>query len=156
MKRSYLGFIAAVAAGLWSLFPVEAQEMRWQYREGESRFLYLSYEIPETGMQSLILTCDIQDRQFSVNYVDDRDRVRDGMRAEVEFASEKGQISLSMLAEQQELDNQVMLGAETSLKGDLLKVLNGKTLRVTLSEDTENIPLAGAKKGLSLLAEACS
>lgn len=130
--------------------------MRWQYREGESRYLFLAYEIPDTGVQSLILTCDIQSRQFSVNYVDDRDRVRDGMRAEVTFASDKGQKSLPMLAERQEIDNQVLLRNEGPLDGTLLNVLKGKTLRVTLSDKTESIPLAGAQKGLSLLAEACS
>ncbi|MGU3386415.1 hypothetical protein ACLBYG_18035 [Methylobacterium sp. D53M] len=132
-----------------------AQEMRWQKREGDGR-VHLAYEIPDSGAQSLALTCDTRGGQLSVDYYDDRDRARDGTRAEVEFASEGGTLSLPMRAKQLELDDQIVLQATTTLTQDWVRILSGKTLRVTLSGDTQRIPLAGARTGLAALVAGCS
>ncbi|EEQ94500.1 hypothetical protein F9K88_16705 [Brucella intermedia] len=154
MRRQYYGLIHAGIVGLlWSL-PAQAQEMTWQQRDSEG-MIFLAYEVPETSDQVLVLTCDTKSRQFALHYQDDRDRVHDGMKADVVFASEAGQKSLEMLAEKQELGDQVILRAETPLDAPMRAVLNGTQLRVTLSDATENIPLAAAQSGVTALAAGC-
>ena len=60
-----------------------------------------------------------------------------------------------MQAEKQELGDQVILRAETPLDAPMLAILNGSQLRITLSDATENIPLATAQPGVATLAAGC-
>ncbi|UFN48331.1 hypothetical protein LPC08_20310 [Roseomonas sp. OT10] len=153
--RTRLGTAALLISGLALSPPAPAQDaMRWEQRSGEGR-IYLAYEVPESSDQSLLLLCDTRSRGFSLRYQDDRDRVRGGMRATVRFASEGGQASVPMRAQVQELGDQVVLDASVPLTPELLRVLSGETLRVTLSGTTESIPLAGARSGIAALAAAC-
>lgn len=77
------------------------------------------------------------------------------MQAEVEFASEGGQKSLGMLAEQQELGDQIILRGETPLDARMIGIFNGRELRVTLSDVTQYIPLERAQAGVAALSAGC-
>jgi len=149
-----LGIAAAALAALLATPAPAQQTMRWQGREGEGK-TFLAYEVPESGEQSLLLVCDTRARRFSLHYQDDRDRVRDGTQAVVEFASEEGRVAVPMRAARQEMGDAMLLGAETPLTPALGRVLSGGTLRVTLSGVTERIPLAEARRGVAALIAAC-
>lgn len=147
-------FVTAVVLGVCREIPASAQKMRWQKREGDGQ-IYLAYEIPDSGDQSLSLTCKTHGGQFSIDYYDDRDRTRNGTRVDVEFASEGGKLSLPMRAKQLEIGDQIVLRVTTALTRELVRILSGTTLRVTLSGDAQRIPLAGAQNGLAALVAGC-
>ncbi len=156
MARRRLGLTASTVVELLLAAPASAQtEMQWARRDGEGRIL-LAYEVPETSDQSVVLVCDTRSRRFTVSYIDGRDRTRDGTRAKVVFASEGGKLALPMRAQKQELDDTIILKAEPALSPEWVRILSGQTLRITLSDDTESIPLAGARKGVAALAAGCS
>lgn len=155
MRGQQYSLVQAMIAGLLFSLPAQAQqEMTWQQRESEG-MVFLAYELPESSDQSLVLVCDTHTRRFSLHYLDERDRVRDGMQAEVEFASEGGRKSLGMLAEQQELGDQIILRGETPLDARMIGILNGRELRVTLSDVTQYIPLERAQAGVAALSAGC-
>ncbi|WBV45495.1 hypothetical protein [Pseudoroseomonas cervicalis] len=148
-----LGLAGLLALAAWPL-PAHAQEMSWERREGEGR-LYLAYEVPNTDDQSLLLICDTARRSFTLHYVDGRDRVRAGTHATLELASEGGRVVLRLPTEHDELGDVVTLTGEAPLDAALLRVLRGRTLRVTLEGETETIPLAEAQSGVAALAARC-
>lgn len=148
-----LGMAAGLAL-LATATPAAAQAMRWEQRQGEGR-LYLAYEVPESSEQSLLLVCDTARRRLSLRYVDDRDRVRAGTTAGLELASEGGRLGLRLPAQQEELDDQIVLAGDLPLDAALLRILRGQTLRVTLEGQTESIPLSGAQPGVAALEAGC-
>lgn len=155
MRILNYSLIHAMIAGLSLAIPASAQQaLSWQLREGEGK-IFLAYEIPETSTQNLLLVCDNQSRHFSVHYHDDRDRVRDGTHTNIIFDSEGGQATLSAKAERQELGDEIVLEAETPLDANLVSVLSGQTLRVTLADATQSIPLEGARAGVAALVSGC-
>ena len=131
-----------------------AQGMQWQMRQSEGT-VHLAYEVPETSAQNLLLTCETGPRRLTIRYVEDRDRAREGWQGPVTFSSEGGQLNLTMRAEKEELDDQIVLIANPRWTPELQSVLSGGTLHVGLSGETQNIPLAGARPGVAALAAAC-
>jgi hypothetical protein len=153
-KRAW-GLGGLVAVVLLAAPGARAQEgLQWQLREGDG-LINLAYEVPETDDQDLLLTCDTRSHQLSIRYSDDRDRTRDGSRATVTFASEGGRVNLPMRAEVQELGDQIVLEGTAPWSGGLQAVMGGRMLRITLSGQTESIPLAGAREGVAALTRGC-
>lgn len=141
-------------AGLRAATTPPADTMQWQQRQSEGRIL-LAYEVPDTGNQSLLLACDPAARALSLRYVDDRDRVRGGVAAQVELASEGGKLTLPLQAQQEEMGDQVVLTGAVPLTPVLARILRGTTLLVTLEGESERIPLAGAQPGVEALVAQC-
>jgi hypothetical protein len=144
-----------VAAGLMlASAAVMAQGMQWQMRQSDGT-IHLAYEVPERSDQSLLLTCDTGRRRLTIRYVDERDRAREGWQGPVAFSSEGGRLDLIMRAQKEELDDQIVLVATPRWSAELQRMLGGETLHVSLSGETENIPLVGARSGVAALAAAC-
>jgi len=133
---------------------VAAGPMQWQQRANDGGIV-LAYEEPDTGNQGLVLACRPGAATMSMRYAQDTQRSRNGQRVEVELASEGGRSTLSLRAEQQELDDQMVLVGEIALTQAVAGIFQGGTLRITQAGQTEWIPLAGARQGISALVRTC-
>jgi hypothetical protein len=151
--RLWCGALAGLAllAGL----PAAADELRWETRQtGEGRLL--AWEEPETGEQNLAFFCRTGGRRIEIRLLENRERVRHGGIAPVDFASEGGRQRLAMKGEKQDPGDHLLLVAGIEADAAWRRLLTtGPALSVTLEGETEKVSLDGSHPGMVALFEAC-